>query len=388
MEQHDAKVLWDKYKAGEASKEEEQIILNWFHSFNKDELFDLNETELEQIHKAMLQNVSENISVLPVRKALWPRIAVAAAAAVAIIVSGLWFYNATSVESRHPEFISGSQNDVAPGKNGATITLANGKVIKLSDARSGVIVGGGKIAYSSLRAGEGARQPHQDSQNEIASIPRNEVMELTASTAKGQTYQFTLPDGTKVWLNADSKIEFPSSFVNSKTRNIKLSGEGYFEVYKDKAHLFVVESEGQRVEVLGTHFNISAYSDDNGIKTTLLEGSVRVNAASNKSAVTLRPNQQATVTANAGITVKQVDPEMTVAWKNNKFMFESQGIQEIMKMVARWYNVEIVYEGEMPTDKFGGSVSRFDNVSKVLRALEKTKNVRFHIEGKTIYVSK
>jgi ferric-dicitrate binding protein FerR (iron transport regulator) len=324
---------------------------------------------------------------------LWPRIAVAAAA-VAAITLGVWLYSNKYQDASIKTGSTASVNDIAPGKNGATITLANGKVIELSDAKSGVIVGEG------LKYDDGAAVQGGD-----PDIRQDDVMQMTASTARGQTYQFTLSDGTKVWLNADSKLEFPSNFVNGKTRNVKLSGEGYFEVAKDKAHPFLVESEGQIVEVLGTHFNINSYADEASAKTTLLEGSVRVlssganakdldasyplNDKGGERSIILKPNQQSVLTSTGRIKVENIDPESVIAWKNGEFMFNDEQLNSIMRKLAKWYNVEVIYKDNQIGEKiFGGTISRFGNVSDVLRMLELTGEVHFKVEGRRIVVTK
>jgi len=307
-----------------------------------------------------------------------------AAAAVAAVVAGvgIWFFSAP----RHPDAGQDSRSaqystDIAPGKNGATITMANGKVIALSDAKSGVVVKEGDLKYNDGAAVSGGG----------SDLLQDQVAELTASTAKGQTYQFTLPDGTKVWLNADSKLEFPSSFVNSKTRSVKLSGEGYFEVAKDKSHPFMVATDKQEVEVLGTHFNINSYADEVSIKTTLLEGSVRINTLPrigvSGAGIVIHPGEQATLNAASGISVKRVDADAAIDWKEGVFVFDKAGLDEIMKKVARWYDVEVADQRAVKTAlTFSGRMSRYDNISKVLSKLALTGEVQFKIEGKKILI--
>jgi ferric-dicitrate binding protein FerR (iron transport regulator) len=289
-------------------------------------------------------------------------------------------------------------NDIAPGKNGATITLSNGKVIQLSDAKTGVVVG------KDLKYNDGAAV-----QGGGPDLRQDDVMQLTATTAKGQTYQFTLPDGTKVWLNADSKISFPSRFPGQE-RKILLSGEAYFEVAKVVMPLsaeplpgqiskpatlfkvpFLVESKGQTVEVLGTHFNISAYQDERLTTTTLVEGSVRVSmfdVALGRRTEMLKPNQQSIQTPGGGMQVRNVDVSEALDWKNGLFIFNDEPLQNVMRRVARWYDVEVSYDGVDQNELYGGSVSRYDNVSKVLRKLELTGGIHFKIEGRKIKVMK
>lgn len=189
-----------------------------------------------------------------------------------------------------------------------------------------------------------------------------------------------------MFLNAQSSLKYPTSFANTAKREVALSGEGYFEVAKDKLHPFIVATDKQRVEVLGTHFNISSYPDEENIRTTLLEGSVKVVSGSSKSL--LVPNQQASM-GKDGLKVREVNVDEVVSWKNGMFAFSDLPLEEIMKKIARWYNVEVVYEqGVNKAEAYGGSVSRYDNVSRVLSKLELTGSVHFKVEGRRIIVTK
>lgn len=402
------KLLYEKYLNNDFSEQELDGLLEYFYNSGEHhELSEMIRTEMVneeteyQSHPAVQALLAEldrdlfaeiekrRVSVRTVR--LWPRIAVAAAA-VAAVTLGVWFYN-TSHQSRLDVGNPGSAQyatDIAPGKNGATITLASGKVIQLSDKKLGVVVGK-EIKYDDGTALSGL-QGHPD-------VKSGGGMTLTASTAKGQTYQFTLADGTKVWLNADSKLEFPSKFVNSKTRFVKLSGEGYFEVAKDKAHPFIVATDKQEVEVLGTHFNINAYKDESNIRTTLLEGSVRVGRGSpgksgqvtpeGERSVILKPNQQSVLSASGQLQVKEVDPNEATAWKSGIFDFEDETLGELMRKVARWYNVEVEYGNKnLASLEFTGTISRYDKVSKLLAILETTNSVHFKIEDRKIKVTR
>jgi transmembrane sensor len=371
METAEFKELLNRYREGKATTGEVAWLESWYMDLGKADKVVMDEAELIETRELIWKQFAAAHQIVPIKRQLWPRIAVAAAAVAAIVV-GVWFFNSESGVLKQVQDDEVVKNDIAPGKNGATIKLANGKVIQLSDAKSGVVIGNGRIAYSS--------SPLHD---EVASIPRNDVMQLTASTAKGQTYQFTLPDGTKVWLNADSKLEFPSSFVDSKTRFVKLSGEGYFEVAKDKAHPFIVETDDkEKVEVLGTHFNISSYKD-NGTITSLLEGSVKL--TNDVEARILKPGERGMGTIK-GIMLVPGDVNDAVAWKNGYFRFRGEQIQPIMEQLARWYDIDISYQGKMPEDGFNGKVSRNKNISQVLKALEAMKIVHFKVEGRRVTV--
>lgn len=303
---------------------------------------------------------------------LWPRIA-AAVSIVVVMAAGIWFYT-SSLKLNHQSQIV-NQNDIAPGSNKAILTLKDGRQILLSHAKTGLTVDASKIAYN-----DGT---------EVNKKTHSYQGKVLLSTPRGGTYQVILSDGTRIWLNAASKIEFPATF-SGQQRQVTISGEAYLEVAKDKAHPFIVKTRGQEIEVLGTHFNVNSYADEVHVKTTLLEGSVRVSpsgADGDGKTVVLKPNEQAVLTGSA-LQVEQAEPERAVAWKNGLFMFEKEDLGSIMRKISRWYNVSIEYEEESLKHKnFGGTVSRFDRVSKVLRMLELTGEVRFKIEGQKITVT-
>lgn len=370
MEDRDPKELLKKVIDGSASDQEKALLESWYFNWRKDDPAGLTEEDHEAAKAAIYSRLPQ--PEVKQRKLLpWQRIV--AAAAVVSIVFGAWFFFA-SKGGRHAEFSAASPNyatDIAPGKQGASITLANGKVIQLSGAKSGVVIG------EDLKYNDGAEIPD--------TTLKGRPQQLTASTARGQTYQFTLPDGTKVWLNADSKIRFPSYFAGSY-RKILLSGEAYFEVAKDKKHPFIVNTNATAnrarldVEVLGTHFNISSYEDERLARTTLLEGEVAINGTY------MKPGKQA-VLMGKGLIISDVDAEAAVDWKNGLFMFDSESLESIMRKVSRWYNVNTVFaDDQLKGLKFSGSVSRFDNVSELLDQLAHTHPVKFTIENHTITV--
>ncbi|MFD1628309.1 FecR family protein [Pseudopedobacter beijingensis] len=206
----------------------------------------------------------------------------------------------------------------------------------------------------------------------------------TLSVPRGITYRVQLPDGTNVWLNAASSLTYPSEFLG-KQRKVVLSGEAYFEVAKDKNKPFIVESNGNSVEVLGTHFNVLAYKDDNLIKTTLLEGSVKM--FNQSSSVVLVPGKQAVVKKNeSAIEVKAAKIEEVMAWKNGYFVFEDADIESIMKELARWYNIDVEYKGINVKQRFGGTFSKNKNLKDLLEYLETLGDVQFVQEGRRVIV--
>nr|WP_262903047.1 FecR family protein [Sphingobacterium sp. GVS05A] len=204
------------------------------------------------------------------------------------------------------------------------------------------------------------------------------------STTKGETYRIKLPDGTQVWLNAASALKYPMQFAHKGKREVELVGEAYFEVAKDPKHPFIVNTSGQQIKVLGTHFNVNSYADEPALRTTLLEGSVEVSSSNRK--LKLLPGQQSSLNANGTLKLQQVDTAPIIAWTNHEFMFDEDDIESVMRKIARWYNVDVIYQGKKTTEKFGGGISRFDNVKQVLNLLENTGAVHFRIEGKNLYV--
>lgn len=376
MENKEAIALLDKYLAGECTAEERLLVERAYNLASPEDDGELTaENYLER--KARIWNNLQTEPLPVTTYKLWPRM-VSAAAAVAAIIFGIWFFNGRYQDTGIQSGSIASVNVIRPGKNGATITLGNSRVIQLNGTKSGVIVG------DNLKYNDGTALFADLTLGSLSEAERG-VM-LTASTARGQTYQFTLPDGTKVWLNAASSMKFPSSFANASQRRVELSGEAYFEVFKNKAQAFVVTSKDQEVMVLGTHFNVNAYDDEAAVKTTLLEGSVRV--SSSPAEVVLKPGQQARL-ANHAIKVASVNPDEAIAWKNGDFMFNNEPLSSIMKKIARWYDVEIVYKDPFMSKKvFGGTINKFSNVSDVLEMLELTKDVHFKIEGRRIVVTK
>jgi len=367
MQETEIENLIQKYDQGQCTPEEIALLETWYAKWNHNKPLNLADDELRQDLMANRQKTLSIVSGSGRTIKLWPRIAVAAAILI-ILGTGLYFFDPFHQEADKTEehLLTG---DIAPGKNKATLTLDDGKTITLNGAKNGVIISNNKLTYEDGTALE-------------SSIPI--IKTLTAATPRGGTYQVTLPDGSKVWLNAASTLKFPSTFEGSTKRSIELDGEAYFEITKDKIHPFIVNSKGQEVEVLGTHFNVNAYTDEPSIETALLEGSVKITTRT--STVVIKPGQQTSVKDNR-INVEEVNVNAVTDWKNGKFRFKNEPLTSILRKVARWYDVKIEYKStfkDIPT--FSGSVSRFDNVSAVLKMLEETSDVKFSVEGKTIKV--
>jgi transmembrane sensor len=306
------------------------------------------------------------------RMRLWPRIAVAAALATLIFGAGLFYF---SGRGDHNGVYA---SDVAPGKQGATLMLANGKKILINEVSAGNVASQGAVKISKTKDGRIVY--------EAADHQSGELQYNTLSTTRGQQTQLRLPDGSLVVLNAASSLRYPTSFANSSHRRVTLTGEGYFEITKDKLHPFIVATGNQQVQVLGTHFNINGYADEHGIATTLLEGSVKVTSSGQQKVI--KPGQQAVSAGNA-IQVASVDVESIIDWKDGDFYLNNVDFRVAMRKIARWYDLEVVYDESVPADiESTGYISRTNKLSAVLRLIEKSGQVHFKVEGKRLYVSK
>ncbi|HWW43240.1 FecR family protein [Pedobacter sp.] len=332
--------------------------------------------ELDLLRKQNILNYifnhQQSQSGITVKK-LWPRRIAVAAAILLVISVGLIFFRYKLTNQSSME----GYNVVTPGKVGATLTLANGKKIKLSEAVNGKLAQEAGVVITKSANGQLIY--------ELKEADHNLDKMNTLSTANGENYQVHLPDGSLVYLNATSSLTYSVGLIDHGKRRVRLDGEAYFEISKDKMHPFIVESKGQEVKVLGTHFNVNSYADEEVIKTTLLEGSVHIGTADEQK--TLKPGEQAIVRANK-IKLAKVDLEAAVAWKNGEFVFNGESITEIMRILSRWYNVEIEYQGPITRERFEGSILKEKNITEVLELLKLTNAVHFKIEGRKIIVTK
>ncbi|KAA0993310.1 FecR family protein [Dyadobacter aurulentus] len=283
------------------------------------------------------------------------------AAASILIIAGFSLYWLSNRPAKTPEVaVTGRQvTDIPPGGNRAMLSLSDGRQIVLDSAADGLLGSHGEARFTKI--GDGALNVAVSKTSQKADLHNN-----TLSTPKGGQYQVTLHDGSKVWLNASSSIRFPTVFAENN-RIVEISGEAYFEVAKDKNRPFSVRFGTSEVEVLGTSFNIMAYQDEAASKTTLVEGSVKLK--NGKEFKKLKPGEQGTIQAGSPIRTAQVDTEREIAWKNGLFFFRDFGIEEIMRQAARWYNIEVSYEGKIPRRQFTGKVSRNVNISELLNML-------------------
>lgn len=369
--------LISRYILGLCTDEEKRLVEAWHLEELSAKRYDLNIDELTSAQVEVRKEIGDKIhKKSPVRTILpWQKLT--AAAVVFIIFSlGVYFYMGPSENILADKSVT--EQEISPGGNKAVLTLAGGKTILLSDEKEGIVIGESDIKYNdgdnigSLLIGDKGNK----------NISLNSL-----STPIGGQYSITLSDGTKVWLNAASTFSYPDKF-DKKERVVELSGEAYFEVASNKQSPFKVYSDGQVIEVLGTQFNISAYPDEAGVKTTLLEGSVRVSTSDLTSSNLLTPNQQSVLLKenSSGFNIRSVDTEPVIAWKNGYFMFDDEGFESIMRRISKWYDVEIVYESAPENLSFIGTVSRSRSISEVLHALERTGKISFKIEGRKIVV--
>lgn len=375
MRTADYEKLLDQYKAGKCTEEEIAFIESWYLIYKEGTLYeDLSladrEADLDLVRNSL------NLECQQRQVRLWPRL-VAAAAILVIFGAGLYFYRSNSNLS-----VPVYANDIpSKGKNTATLTLANGEKIELSEARIGTLADQSGIRISKTKDGQLIYEIID--QANAAANKWN-----TLSTSKGETYMVRLPDGTKVWLNTASALKYPASFADSKKRDVELSGEAYFEVAKDPLHPFVVKTATQDVEVLGTHFNINSYTDENSTRTTLLEGAVKVSLRDGMLSRVIKPGEEVLNTQRQ-LQVKTANIKDAVAWKSGYFRFNNENLESIMRQVSRWYDVDVVYAGnrnELAVLTFWGIVSKDKNVSEVLKMIERAEKVKFSISGRTITV--
>jgi len=354
-----------------------------------------NDHDTLQAHQASLivgkifeSGNTTNVIVSKVR--LWPRFAVAAAAAITALVLGIFFYNAHTRQVLQQSSLA----NISPGRNGATLTLGNGKKIRLNDSTKGEVAKEAGLIITKDADGQLTYAAAGTQQISPSNMPTHN----TLSTAKGETFSVKLPDGSLVQLNAASSITYASSLKTDDIRHVELRGEGYFEIAKikgnpdsqkgiDKPVPFIVTSGRQQVEVLGTHFDINSYEDEKEVKTTLLEGTVRVSTTgANEKTALLKPNQQSILSLNNKLSVTTADVQNAIAWKNGFFYFSDARVEDILREFARWYDLEIEYTGAMPDRQFTGELYRNLSFAEALKILDFAK-VKLNIQGKKIIVS-
>ncbi|MBL7737089.1 MAG: FecR domain-containing protein [Chitinophagaceae bacterium] len=386
-----AAYLLEVYSAGKATAEEEQELFSWVTEGNEQPVkehieklassYRSDEAALRVDWEQLYQRIIEEKNTIDrqpgIRKMAWMRWA--AAAVVLLLGSGYYFFSGANREEKQKALVHvqhTNKNDVAaPDAVNAVLTLANGQRVILDSAGNGMLAMQGSVEVRKLPDGQIAYQGKS-----------KEVQYNTLSNPRGSmVIALTLSDGSRVWLNAASSLRYPTAFTG-KERKVEITGEAYFEVAHNPAMPFVVSKGGTTVQVLGTHFNVNAYDDERSLNVTLLEGSVSVKTAGSGQSKVIRPGEQAQVEKDGSIGLAgSVDLNEVMAWKNGLFSFKGAGIESIMRQVARWYDVDVIFEKQV-TERFYAEISMSTNVSTLLKMLEATKAVQFSIEGKTIRV--
>jgi transmembrane sensor len=378
-------VLLDRYMTGELSPSERarlaELIDQPGHEgtlegfvrqvMTSDDFAALDEPHVKQ---AILAHLDRKIA--PPRRISFPRYA-AAAAILILLAGGFWLWRAGRPATQQGTAQQGA-HDVAPGHDGAILTLADGKQIVLDSSGNGALARQGNTAITKLGAGELTYQAE--------ATAAAEVMYNTLSTPRGRRTSVVLSDGTRVWLNAASSIKFPTAFTTG-SRVVEITGEAYFEVAKQPSQPFIVRTvhtSPLEIQVLGTSFNITAYSDEDAVSTTLVEGSVKV--VSGSGAKLLTPGQQLIANSNGRLELNPaVDLQKVIAWKEGNFLFRGDELTTIMRQLSRWYDIEVHFDGAV-SDHYTGKISRQVNISQVLKMLQAAGGVEFSVQNKEVKV--
>lgn len=307
-----------------------------------------------------------------------------AATIAVLIIAGIIFYTITGQRSFRKKSIAVSQPMdtlmIKPGGNKAVLTLSNGKKIFLDNTSNGSLAKQGNVSVIKLNGGQltykGVNQAHNENSQPVYN---------TLSTPRGGQYKLTLPDGTKVWLNAASSLHYPVAF-SGQTRTVALTGEGYFEIAQDAQKPFIVQADKIKIEVLGTSFDVNSYKEEDAIKTTLEGGSIKMTEG--EESILLKPGERVSVDKKNGeMHVGKANVAADIAWKNGFFFFDNTNIKEIMARVSRWYDVKVVYATtELSHKSYSGVLPRYSRVGALLNMLEMTGTVHFKIEDRTITV--
>jgi transmembrane sensor len=302
----------------------------------------------------------------------------AAAASIILVAAGTsWFWVSKNHSAPHAVSVA-TTIDVKPGGNKAVLTLADGRRIDLGASANGVLANQGSSSVAKLSDGQLAYK--KETTNEKPDLAFNSL-----ATPRAGQFTLLLPDGTKVWLNNASVIRYPVAFTGPD-RSVELAGEAYFEVAKDAAHPFRVKIQGgATVDVLGTSFNIMAYSDEPTERTTLLDGSIRV--TENSQSALLKPAEQSSLDPAGKLRVtSDVNVQEVVAWKNGFFHFDHASLETTMRQLARWYDIDVVYEGQLPSHEFVGRIQRDLPLKDVLKGLE-SDQIHFKLDGRKLIVT-
>lgn len=370
--------LIKKYLANECSDKERSLLENWYiNEANKaPDLLDI--PDYFAVQKEILNNLKSAQGRNKI--ALWKKLSVAATIVIGL-TAGIYFYTNVNQSDQLKTPKKTAAEKITPGTNKAYLTLADGKRIELTDTSNGELAAQAGIKITKTKDGQLIYSSTADSKTTNQANLFNKI-----EAPVGGQYQLILPDGTKIWLNASTSLKYPVSFKGLNERKVELDGEAYFEVAHMANKPFKVVTNKQTIEVLGTHFNVNCYADEPNTKTSLLEGSIKVFTQKTARPVFIKPGQQAVLVANQ-LKITDEDVEQAVAWKNGDFVFNGENLQSLMRQIARWYNVDVVYEHEIANNTgFIGTISRKKKITEILNAIELNYNVKFKIEGRRVLV--
>ncbi|MBO9199790.1 MULTISPECIES: FecR family protein [Niastella] len=370
MHPKDIQELLKKYREGTCTEAEKALLERWYQTYEAGDFPEIpphiRDEHLNEVWQSL--PVHEN----KVRRMPWLQLAAAAVLLITFATVLYLYINKPVAHSAGTQPVT--DNTIMPGSNKAILTLNDGRRISLTDAANGHIADQAGITVTKKADGQLFYTISESGANETITFN-------TIETPRGGQYQVALPDGTKVWLNAATSLRFPTKF-SATERIVYLDGEAYFEVAHNKNSPFKVAVNGQQVEVLGTHFNIMAYKDENTIRTTLLEGSVKLTAP--VGSLLLEPGQQGYI-AKSAFTHELVDVTIVTAWKNGLFKFNGIDLRTLMRQISRWYDIEVVYEPGVKDDVVFGSISRTADLTKLLHILE-LGGVHFKQNGRKLIV--
>ncbi len=363
-----ARQLIGKYLDGKCTPKEQRLVKQWYNQSAEER----GAAPLGDDLSFVKQRIYAKLPQAPTAR-LRPLRWLSAAAAIVLIGTFALYY--LSQKTTRPHTVQYATH-IQPGGNQAILTLASGKKISLNDAVNGRIAGQSGVLINKTGKGQVAYQPFGKG--------RPGEYNTVEAPAGGQ-WKVTLPDGSLVFLNSASRLTYPTNFTG-KERRVELSGEAYFQITHDQSKPFRVISKGQTVEVLGTHFNVTAYADEPLVKTTLFEGAVKVTHAADTQF--LRPGQQALLSSSSLALNKHADLEQVSAWQNGYFKFD-EPLDAIMQKIARWYKVKVTYEKGVDLGQtFSGEISRSRNIADVLNLMALSENVHFKLEGRSVTVLK
>lgn len=369
--------LYEKHQQGLCTEEEYLMLESYEDGF---ELQDANWNEMrmgekEKVKRRIHRKIKDHITISASRKYKLLFRSIQTAAAVLIVCFGAyWLWNLKDDAGNNRAMVV--HKKILPGGNKAILTLDNGAELDLNSLKIGDLSLDGQVLASKNTEGQLA---YDQTNLSAAKISYHKIR-----TPKGGQYQVDLSDGTKVWLNAESSIRFPTYFTGDE-RVVEITGEVFFDVQKQSGKSFIVKTADQKITVLGTRFNVNAYSEEPSVQTSLIEGKVFLDV--NSKRYNLHPGQRTTYDKGSKrVDTETFNPKEVLAWQSGNFFFDAEEIESIMRKIARWYDVEIVYQGNMKDKIFSGTISRFGEVQDVLDMLALTGSVKFRIEGRRIYV--